>query len=691
MDSEDNNSDPLPLEYRNLRDSERKVKDKVYTTVAALVGIGLSVTEAAKSIVEVGKGMFDRREWKEFGDSSETFDKDSMPENRNIRDKLKLIEAQSLSLVADEIIQQKICGGTITHTIDSTTRKVVGTFAGQGVQVGQEAPFPLPLIVIQGETTQDIAQQVDFGFEVLAKIKGVETKEIYKEVDVHMTDSVEHNKGIAKVLQELYNLDKPAGQLFCGSHTTLGFASALNKIVASIERDMKLENILAHFMVDIEADSKHGSFAGQALDMMLKLVAPEYSHKQWNKFKEFTEFLRLNDVDMVLFSYKDQRFGCLSRAAAVLLYNMEWLNLFLNENPSINNRLACLVRNLMEIPYIRAVLVVFASFGVHLIEPFYCRTIQKGATHSKLGTFYKAIYSSMDCSLSSQFFAFSSPQFDGVGQDLFRGVKDSYGEEVLEAVKNIAKNCEKEVISLANLCLPELRTVLARQRRDYGISEEFPAQFPVEQQAANIDEAPVHNLDAERNFGKVDYRLKKIQSLEAVSRSLIIQRAKDLREQRETRAFRTFRREAEAKKEVELAWSLKMKEKLKLGFSEKQIVGQHKERKRLDMLEALKLVEGPFTDADSVQNFLDNGELSDKEKQSRLKLELKFARESSTTLPQADQIFRIQVTMPNKKRRDKTSEEFGESLMVYLGKKADKTVIEYEKFKESLEKFTPSL
>ena len=165
---------------------------------------------------------------------------------------------------------------------------------------------------------------------------------------------------------------------------------------------------------------------------------------------------------MVLFSYKDQRFGCLSRAAAVLLYNLEWLNLFLKENPSINNRLACLVRDLLEIPYIKAVLVVFASFGVHLIEPFYCRTIQKGATHSKLSTFYKAIYSSMDCSLASEFFCFSSPQFEGVGQDLFNGVKRSYGEEVLDAVSNIAKKCDEEVITLANLCLPELRTVLAR-------------------------------------------------------------------------------------------------------------------------------------------------------------------------------------------------------------------------------------
>ena len=47
--------------------------------------------------------------------------------------------------------------------------------------------------------------------------------------------------------------------------------------------------------------------------------------------------------------------------------------------------------------------------------------------------------------------------------------------------------------------------------------------------------------------------------------------------------------------------------------------------------------------------------------------------------------------MPNRRRRDKTAAEYGESLMVYLGKKSDKAVIEYEKFKEALEKFTLSL
>ena len=141
---------------------------------------------------------------------------------------------------------------------------------------------------------------------------------------------------------------------------------------------MKLENILMNFLVDIEADSKHGSFAGQCLDMMLKLVAPEYSHKQWNKYKEFSEFLKVHEVNKVLFSYKDQRFGCLSHAAAVLLFNFDMLSLFLKDNPSINNRLACLVRDLMELPYIKAVLVVFAAFGIQLIEPFFSKNHSEG-------------------------------------------------------------------------------------------------------------------------------------------------------------------------------------------------------------------------------------------------------------------------------------------------------------------------
>ena len=66
------------------------------------------------------------------------------------------------------------------------------------------------------------------------------------------------------------------------------------------------------------------------------------------------------------------------------------------------------------------------------------------------------------------------------------------------------------------MTLAETSTVLARQRRDYGIDEElFPPQYPVMQQAANIDDTPVNNIACERTCGKVDCRLKKLGDLEA--------------------------------------------------------------------------------------------------------------------------------------------------------------------------------
>ena len=147
-----------------------------------------------------------------------------------------------------------------------------------------------------------------------------------------------------KILQELYSLDEPAGQLFCGSHTILGFSTSMDKLVGKIEEDMKISHITSKFMVGLEMHSKNNSVAGLALDIMLKLIAPEFSHKMWNYYKEFNLYLETHSIDSVMFAYKNQRFGCLSRAAAVLLFLYEPLDNFLTDNPQIVNKLSCLAK-----------------------------------------------------------------------------------------------------------------------------------------------------------------------------------------------------------------------------------------------------------------------------------------------------------------------------------------------------------
>ena len=70
-----------------------------------------------------------------------------------------------------------------------------------------------------------------------------------------MVDSIEHIKGYSKLLAEMYNLETLAGQIFCDTHTTLGFSSAMNKVMWLLEADVKMEQVLKSSMVDLNVDS----------------------------------------------------------------------------------------------------------------------------------------------------------------------------------------------------------------------------------------------------------------------------------------------------------------------------------------------------------------------------------------------------------------------------------------------------
>ena len=55
---------------------------------------------------------------------------------------------------------------------------------------------------------------------------------------------------------------------------------------------------------------------------------------------------------------------------------------------------------------------------------------------------------------------------------MFDGIKKSYNSKVGEIVKAEAMENIDDCIMLVNFIMPELRTVLGRQRRDYGLSED---------------------------------------------------------------------------------------------------------------------------------------------------------------------------------------------------------------------------
>ena len=700
--------DSMPQEYRHIRESERIVSDKYYETCADLAAAGLSLDECTSAVVIVGRGMFGRP-WKKSEDSKESFDLDTAPQRQNLLEKLRQIEAQRVNLMVDVMVKGKEEGRMITLASDSTTKARVGQFIGQGIHVGQNDALPLPLLPIHGEKKEDIAAQLGMGLEILSACSGVPAEELAGQLDTLLTDSTEHNKGVNVKLQQLYQLDTLPGQIFCGTHTTLGFSNTMNSVVTKIELKMGLDKVLNTFMCSMDLDSKNGSLAGQACDMMLKLFAPEFQHKSWNYYGSFVNYMEERGEKKTLFAYKDQRFGCLSRACAVLLHNYPHIEGFLSINPQISNKLACLVRELLNLPHLKVIFVVFSILGVHLIEPFYSRTIRTGATHTELGKFYRELHSSLlTANVEVDIISLASPLFAGVSEELFEAVKSSYGQDVVESVREAAEEHSEDVALLVKHMLPELATTLARQRRDYGLDEEaFPAQFPVEKQASEIDDTPTNNMAMERLMGLTDQRLKKLQTLPATSRSIILMKTKAFKEAREMPNFRSFKQQVEAKRNLEAQWNQKMSEKLKEDEEKRQEVALGKERKRLQMLEELKQENGPFTNAEQVEEFMAK-EISENEKQARLKKEVKFARDSSTTLPKVDSLFKIQVpkkfllnfvfqmclfiftiftlqvTLQNKRRRDKTAAEFAEALMSYLGRKSDRSIMNYESFQQSL-------
>ena len=139
-------------------------------------------------------------------------------------------------------------------------------------------------------------------------------------------------------------------------------------------------------------------------------------------------------------------------------------------------------------------------------------------------------------------------------------------------VKEVGEEQVEDVVILINHMLPELAATLARQRRDYGLdAETFPPNFPIEEQASNIDDTPTNNMDMERLMGMTDQRLKKLQTLPAASRAIILRKTRDLRSSQSSN-FRNFRDQVQAKREKEVEWNTKIAVKMKAEAERKQEV-----------------------------------------------------------------------------------------------------------------------
>ena len=73
---------------------------------------------------------------------------------------------------------------------------------------------------------------------------------------VHITDSTAHNKGLAAAVAEKFWRESPAEQIYCTTHTALGFDRAMEKVDNTVKTEIGMENLFQAFLIDVEIDSK---------------------------------------------------------------------------------------------------------------------------------------------------------------------------------------------------------------------------------------------------------------------------------------------------------------------------------------------------------------------------------------------------------------------------------------------------
>ena len=510
----------LPESMRYVRKSERKVLPEFYEFMQSLCGMGLSTDESMKAFVIVSN-IFYKNNFKMPCDGQADIDKKTLPHRTTVLQNLNLGEVKRLDMIVQKIESLKKDQETmLTMAQDSTTRKQVGTYSTSGIHLGKNIVVPLPTLGVTSETSKNVAETHATHLEILAAAGGTSASEVYKSIDCHMTDSVSHNKHIAADLAEMFDRDQPAGQVFCNIHTSLGISRAINSGLSEIEAEMGVENIFKSVLVEVTYEKKHGSVVAQAVYAVLALIDAEHSAKTWNKHAEFLSWLKQHDIEPHFFQYRDDRFDGLAHGCALVLYLWDHVFAWLSERTDINNRLACYVRSMEKVPYLKISLAVFASFGIQLIEPFNATMFSNKTTHTSLIEFYSPLMQKLNDQITEKFFNFEQNVF-GFCQEYFDGCKMKYHPDVVKSVRDVSKNNLDDCINLSKFVMPGIRkTIISQRGGEYGFGPET-SDFPIETQAKNIDDIPHHNLQMESYCGRVAALVNKYGTLASASRSMI--------------------------------------------------------------------------------------------------------------------------------------------------------------------------
>ena len=163
----------------------------------------------------------------------------------------------------------------------------------------------------------------------------------------------------------------------------------------------------------------------------------------------------------------------------------------------------------------------------------------------------------------------------------------------------------------------------------------------------NMDDlkvAPIHNLDPERAVGSINYGLGICGrcELQAASSSYLKGKSYDLIELKPPDEYKKYQKKVKKVNLLIEQWKQKQSELESAGLDKKEAIAITTDKRKFRDLEKLKSLGGPFVSSDEVDGFINNEDIPEKVKEDRMYTEVRYARDTSLSLPTASEICQLQ-------------------------------------------------
>ena len=419
---------------------------------------------------------------------------DIIPSAKAIR-KYKGLQATQEEVNAAVELYNKGPDNNVTFHFDTTSRNNIdGEWPALILNFSKGKRHTLRPVYFAYEDKENITELIYETYQRLAiaaelKLsKEISGKDLWEKTDNIMTDTVNKNLGIGKVIAQKLHSDHIPNSLLCNSHVVEKFDSTNLEVFADIEHKLRLSERLEAVNPSLRSfirGQKAVVLAG--IRALLKLVAHDKSGNSVSLAEEFDDLLRRENLVKHISLYKERCFTKLGYTAASILCALPQLTL-LNESWK-NNLLIEACKLYVDCELFIAELHVLAIFTKKVTLP-YLNAMEK-LTQRELVEMFPRLY-----------------------QDLMDHKRDTLKDFLVEyhhvPVDEVTNTCEKKMLN--KMCEEAAKGFDLQRGKEYGFGErgikrqrettDVHTMNPEEMDAIDV----VHNLVCERHLGTFAHR-----------------------------------------------------------------------------------------------------------------------------------------------------------------------------------------